>query len=239
MRPMLAHLSATFLFLSSLLWAPLASAFQVSPMIQQMDAYGAGSNAQYRIDNKGGSTLAVEAVVKRRVLDEEGNETLVDAEADFLVLPPMAQVDPGDFQVFRVRYLGEPLPETDSFRVIFQQLPIKNEQEGSGVKLLFNFATLVFVNPPKATALADLQVTDVANDTLTLSVGNQGSRVLDLSEHQWQLRSKEGRERLYWSAVQPHSPARFVMPGQTLNIELPADVTGPLSGDVTMELVKP
>ncbi|GAL10836.1 P pilus assembly protein chaperone PapD [Vibrio astriarenae] len=127
----------------SLLISTFANAFQVEPMVHKLASTGAFAQAEYRVENTGSEPLAVEAIVVARSVELNTEETLTPAERDFIVMPPQATIAPGEFQLFRIRYLGDssPIKQSTSYRIVFKQLPLQHDAEGSGVDLLFNFST--------------------------------------------------------------------------------------------------
>lgn len=205
-----------------------AMAYQVQPMIVELSSQGKKSLVTYRLQNPGTTALPVEVEVYRRTFDENNKEVLVPAEKDFIVLPPQIEVPANGYQVFRAKYLGKPdMSQTDSYRIVFKQLPLGDEKAQSGVKMMFNFATLVFVSPKGVTAKqqSSLKCDDIADCKLT--IGNQGKRVLDLSHFDYHF--NKGEKVFNWTVFQTITSGRFIMPGH----EVVLDLAGLLEGKVT------
>lgn len=198
-----------------LLWVSWSShAFQVEPMIQQLEPFGSNAQTQYRVENSTAEPLALEVVVMARDVLADSEEILTPAEQDFLVMPPQANISPGNFQSFRVRYLGDaPLQEVRSYRIIFKQLPLKYDNENSGVDLLFNFATLVFVSPPDA-----IQKLDVSIEPQGITLRNDGHSLINLNGSLAKLASQSQTSNLPWNEFGALSPANFLIPGQSVII---------------------
>ncbi|BDM65245.1 hypothetical protein NFHSH190041_26970 [Shewanella sp. NFH-SH190041] len=219
----------SILFLLLLVIVPSARAFQIQPMVQQMEALGKESNTSYRLENTGRSDVTVEVSAFRRFLDVKGKEHLQPADDDFLILPPQAVVAPGQFQVFRVKYMGqEDTSKSISYRVDFRQLPVVSELEDTGVKMLFNFSTLVFINPHdgKVEPKARLQW---RNKLPHLLMTNHGTEVMVLGEWQLELRTKKARQQVLGELLRKTAPASFVMPGRTLIIPLEGELAQSIS----------
>ncbi|NQZ13055.1 MAG: molecular chaperone [Algicola sp.] len=205
-----------------------AMAYQVQPMIVELSSQGKKSLVTYRLQNPGTTALPVEVVVYRRTFDENDKEVLVPAERDFIVLPPQIEVPANGYQVFRAKYLGKPdLLQTDSYRIVFKQLPLGDEKAQSGVKMMFNFATLVFVSPKGVTAKqqSSLKCDEISDCKLT--IGNQGKRVLDLSHFDYHF--NKGETVFRWTTFQTITSGRFIMPGHQVVL----DLAGLLKGKVT------
>jgi P pilus assembly chaperone PapD len=197
----------------------------------------------YRLQNPGNAALPVEVEVFKRTFDENQQEVLVPAEDDFIVLPPQIEVPANGYQVFRAKYLAKPdLPQTSSYRIVFKQLPLSDEKAQSGVKMMFNFATLVFVNPqgviPKATSqLKCPKLTDCK-----LTIGNQGKRVLDLANFDYVVEhvadgGKTTEQTIGWQQFQGVTKGRFIMPTHQVELDLKS-LLKPLGKDKTIDALK-
>ncbi|NOU51473.1 molecular chaperone [Pseudoalteromonas sp. JBTF-M23] len=196
-----------------------AMAYQVQPMIVDLASHGKDSLVTYRLQNPGNSALPIEIEVFKRTFDDNQKEVLVSAEEDFIVLPPQIEVPANGYQVFRAKYLGAPeLEETHSYRIVFKQLPLPEDEQKSGVKMVFNFATLVFVSPNgvKASQKSDLNCTKL--DDCKLTISNQGKRVLDLSQFEYLFH--QGNTIVNWAQFQSVTSGRFIMPGHSMSVDL-------------------
>ncbi|KAF7771131.1 hypothetical protein PCIT_a4175 [Pseudoalteromonas citrea] len=203
-----------------LLWlsAPVM-AYQVQPMIVDLASQGKKSLVTYRLQNPSDSALPIEIEVFKRTFDENQKEVLVSAEDDFIVLPPQVEVPAKSYQVFRAKYLGSPeLKETSSYRIVFKQLPLPNEDEKSGVKMVFNFATLVFVSPDGISAQHKSTLSCAKIDDCKLAITNEGQRVLDLSHFEYKFH--QGKTVVNWAQFQSVTPGRFIMPSHTVELDI-------------------
>ncbi|MFC3030992.1 molecular chaperone [Pseudoalteromonas fenneropenaei] len=193
--------------------------YQVQPMIVDLAAQGKKSLVTYRLQNPSDSTLPIEVEVFKRTFDENQKELLVRAEDDFMVLPPQIEVPANGYQVFRAKYLGSPeLKQTESYRIVFKQLPLPNQEEQSGVKMVFNFATLVFVSPDGIQAQQKNALQCEKLDDCKLTIRNEGNRVLDLAQFEYHLH--EGATVINWTQFQSVTAGRFIMPGHHMTIDL-------------------
>ena len=203
-----------------LLWLSTpALAYQVQPMIVDLASHGKKSFITYRLQNPSENSLPIEIEVFKRTFDENQKEVLVPAEDDFIVLPPQVEVPAKSYQVFRAKYLGSSeLKETDSYRIVFKQLPLPNEDEKSGVKMVFNFATLVFVSPDGVKAQQKSTLNCVTLDSCTLTISNEGQRVLDLSHFDYHFH--QGKTLVNWLKFQSITSGRFIMPGHKMLLNI-------------------
>lgn len=194
-------------------------AFLVEPMVLMYQEQGQQANGAYRVQNTSEQPLAVEVVIMERQVDAQNNETLVPADDDFIVMPMQALIEPGQYQQFRSRYLGDVnLDNSKSYRIIFQQLPIENEEQQSGIDLLFNFETLAFVNPLQGEQ--NLEVSVVQNK---LKITNSGNIAADLNEFKVNFATANGDKAVSWSKIGPYSEANYLLPQQGVSIPIQDD----------------
>ncbi len=212
-----------FILISLFSASSFAVGYQVQPMIVELSSYGKGSLTTYRLQNPSDVSLPVEIEVYKRTFDENQQEVLVPAEDDFIVLPPQIEVPAKGYQVFRAKYLGSPdLKQTHSYRIVFKQLPLTNANEKSGVKMLFNFATLVFVSPEAVVAKQKNDLKCEQIDTCTITISNIGDRVLDLShfDYHFDYHFDQGKVVINWTQFQTITAGRFIMPGHQVKLNL-------------------
>ena len=198
--------------------------YQVQPMIVEMPSSGKKSMVTYRLQNPADVSLPVEVEVYKRTFDNNLQEVLVPAEQDFVVMPPQIEVPAKGFQAFRAKYLGKPnLTETQSYRIVFKQLPLSDEKDKAkaGVKMMFNFATLVFVSPNGVKAQQQSQLLCETLDQCKLTISNVGKKVLDLAHFDYAL-DFDGAEAktLNWTQFQPITKGRFIMPSHHIELDL-------------------
>ncbi|PCK31672.1 fimbrial biogenesis chaperone [Pseudoalteromonas piscicida] len=208
----------TLLLLLICLASP-AWAYQVQPMIVDLASHGKKSLVTYRLQNPSDNPLPIEIEVLKRTFDENQQEVLISAEEDFIVLPPQIEVPAKGYQVFRAKYLGSPdLKQTHSYRIVFKQLPLPGDEEKSGVKMVFNFATLVFVSPDGIQSqLASTLKCEIITDC-KLTISNTGERVLDLSHFEYRFHG--GETVIDWAKLQSVTSGRFIMPTHAMTIDL-------------------
>jgi fimbrial chaperone protein len=210
-----------------------ALAYQVQPMIVELSSQGKNSLTSYRLQNPGNVALPVEVEVFRRTFDENQKEILIPAEQDFMVLPPQIEVPANGYQIFRAKYLGNPaLKETDSYRIVFKQLPLGNEKEKSGVKMMFNFATLVFVSPKNVAAEHKSLLKCEVISECTLNISNHGKRVLDLSHFDYHFNDDD--TVINWTTFQTITAGRFIMPGHDVTLNLAKLLAGKVTKTAKM-----
>lgn len=211
-----------FFALLSLFISPQLFAYQIQPMLVEIESLGNNTSITFRAANPDAFDIPVEVLVYKRLLDHENKETLVPAEDDFLIFPPQAEIPANDFQVFRAKYIGEPnLLQTVAYRVVFKQLPVEDKSQKSKVNVVFNLATLVFVSPPKSLGKSDTDLYCITSENCLLTVTNTGNGLVQLKDSQLLLTLKDKSEVLLgWKELARFMPYTYLVPQQTVSFEL-------------------
>ncbi|MDA9556722.1 fimbria/pilus periplasmic chaperone [Vibrio sp.] len=185
-------------------------AFQLQPMIQTMAPSGVASSSVYRVDNTSDFPLPIEVNVLSRTVDEQGNEVLTESD-DFLILPAQTIIAPNRTQAFRVKYLGQQdIDSSTSYRIVFDQLPVSDSRDSSGVDTVFSFGTLVFVEPKNSQVRLE-----VANSEQSIELLNSGNKVLELNNTQFVVESDNGDiQEVPWGFFSPVAKYNYLMPNQ-------------------------
>lgn len=145
---------------------PTVSAYELFPMSLILEEQGRQSHGVFRIRNTTPRPLTIEVSAAKRVFQDGYYDDLVDADEDFMLMPPQAYIEPGRSQVFRVRYLGnEQLTQAVGYRIRFHQLPVDLAPiTGTGVHFLLNINAPVYVVPNSLVAQSAELVSDVIYD---------------------------------------------------------------------------
>lgn len=227
--------------IASLLAFDTATAVTVSPMQIEMTSSGNKAHSTVTVINNSSDPLPIEAVVKQVSLDENGKSRTTEAGDEFLIMPPQTIIPAGATQNFRIQWLGEPmLPESRSFYVFFNQVPLKPVAGRPNVQIVMSVGTLVNVAPPKgAPALAVVETGVSPPDKLgkrypTVTVANKSNVHALFSQATVHISGGISRtlppgllaERIGSGLVQPGSRRKFTLP-----VEIPAG-TGPLKTTV-------
>jgi len=134
------------------LQAGTAGAFQLLPMSQEFAPTGNNATQTFAINNEATEPVAVQVYIVQRVVALDGTETLVPADADFLVFPPQAAVAAGKTQLVQVRWLGNRAPATElAYRIIAEQLPVTLEDRaalGARLEILMRYEGALYITPP-------------------------------------------------------------------------------------------
>ncbi|AVJ55159.1 molecular chaperone [Idiomarina sp. OT37-5b] len=202
------------------LTALLVKAYEVEPMIAEILASSGNNRVTYRVANPSDTTLALEVEIYKRTFDENQAEQLVETD-DILVLPPQTEVNAKSYQVFRAQFIGDPrIAETQSYRIVFKQLPLKNDADGQPeINMVFNFATLLFVNPQQGIESLQQRLECDAQQHCELVLSNEGNQVVNLNGSE--LFINDGEERVVeWTLYRELLPVSYLMPSHTIRLAL-------------------
>lgn len=218
-------------FLSLFLFSSTAAAYELTPMTMALDEVGRNSSGVFRVYNNHATPLTLELSTMRRMLKDSYYNETAPAEDDFMLMPPQAYIAPGDFQVFRVRYLGnEPLDQSVGYRIIFRQLPVDLAPvDGTGVSFLMHVHAPVYVSPVGvessiSTSLDfndlheetrfDTKLVNLDNPDGVIVLNNSGDGVEDLSVGELKITLESGETRsLKWTEFSKGVFVRHILPG--------------------------
>lgn len=175
------HLAA-FAAASVVALAPAAvEAMTVQPVVVDMSTAGRGMSASVRVENNSSAPLPVEL----RINETDFTATTVTASdrpsEDIMAFPPQAIIPPGQTQVFRLQYLGDPDTERSKhYYVTVAQLPVELPEGQSAIQILYNFQVMVNVasataTPPQMTVTGTGIATNAdGKPVATFTVNNAG-----------------------------------------------------------------
>jgi fimbrial chaperone protein len=165
--------------LLSFLFFPLLFSFTFSPMSETIELKGNRKGAQFTIKNEGSSNIAVELIVKERIMDEKGKEELKDT-TEVSIFPPQIIVPPGVKRTIRVNYSGEDTPKIEkNFRVIAEQLPLNVDEKtkgNTGIKMLMKYVAALYAAPEGTKPEIKLLSQNSNGKEMTLVIENKGGR---------------------------------------------------------------
>lgn len=207
-------------FLQALLFvSPLASAFELYPMVSFFSEKGAESERFFQVNNTTGNPLPIEITVKKRAVSGLDSEQLSDSD-DFFIFPPQALIPPGETQLVKVKYIGEAVPASASYRVIFSQLPIKDDSNKSSVNMLFEIGSLVFVSPDKVEQSLSVAVENSEDKTNAIVLENIGNGVVVLPQLAYSVKTSDKSYKWGWEDVKEGVTKQYLAPGQTERIDV-------------------
>lgn len=146
--------------LLSFLFVGAVAAMTVQPVVVDMRMAGREMSAPVRVENNGPNPLPVEV----RIVETDFSVDTVRASdrlsEDIMVFPPQAIIPPGETQVFRLQYVGDPSSDRSKhYYAEVAQLPIQLPEGQSAIQILYNFQVMVNV----ASSIAGAPVLSIEN----------------------------------------------------------------------------
>jgi len=130
----------------SLLVVGVVAAMTVQPVVVDMRMSGREMSAAVRVENNGPNPLPVEV---RIVETDFGPDTVRASDRlsdDVIAFPPQSIIPPGETQVFRLQYVGDPASEQSKhYYAEVAQLPVQLPEGQSAIQILYNFQVMVNV----------------------------------------------------------------------------------------------
>lgn len=227
--------------------AGVVAAMTVQPVVVDMRMSGREMSAPVRVENNGPNPLPVEV----RIVETEFTPDSVRASdrpsEDIIAFPPQAIIPPGETQVFRLQYVGD--PGSDRSRHYYAevaQLPVELPEGQSAIQILYNFQVMVNVasvtagRPDLVIESADIAQNTEGKNVAAFVVRNNGLNYGYLSSGQLTIIHKDasGREVLRrslaaneiqqvigYGLVGPEMTRRFISPVELDSAEGTVQVT--------------
>lgn len=138
------------LLISSLLLSSglaVASGLQVSPISLSLQARENASGLT--LSNSGNDKVRAQVRVYQWSQNNEGEQ--LTPSRGLLASPPMIEIDPGDRQLIRIIRAKAPPQGTgaveDAYRVLVNEIPIKSDNQKTGLQFALSYSLPVFVQP--------------------------------------------------------------------------------------------
>ncbi len=204
-----------------------AHALSITPISIELNAAGKATRAVITVTNITDEPIAVEPAFERITIDENGMvERHATDAGNFLLLPLQSMLQPGTSQTFRLQWVGAPdIPQSESYYITFNQLPVKGISKLVGVTVLTSFSVAVNVRPISAHPDVQLVGTGVdrerANPRPTITVQNptpahallKHADITVYANEQEFVLPRHQFEQVYGNGlIQPWSKRRFVLP---------------------------
>jgi len=153
-----------------------AHAFEVQPMRHSLYPSAGQNTSILTVRNTRSKPLPVELIVEKRVFGDNGVQTQVPANDDFVVFPFQALIEPGATQAFRFQYIGDQLlAEEAAYTIHVREVPVDLEEGFTGLRYIYSFGVAVYIE--NSEMQSSLSVRDITReeDALTVALENSGS----------------------------------------------------------------
>lgn len=213
-----------------------ASAYRVKPLIVQLEPTGESAKADLLIENTHDYPLAVEFSASERIISDDGTETEMPKDGDFLIFPPQAVVPPGKTQRIQVRYLGDATTKSRAYRLHIEQADLDSEDTGKRVGFSVAFHPAVYVTPSGARFDVSVKSITPTDNGYEVLAHNSGNRHAVLTSGDWLAKDSSGKTALIDLKIAEIKKAPMIAPGQTRIIQLPAGALNGLSDLKELEI---
>ncbi len=201
MRKLIAGVGAAVVVLV----AGVVAAMTVQPVAIDLKMAGRDMSAPLRVENNGPTPLPVEVTIVETDFLPDTVTASDRASEDIMVFPPQAVIPPGETQVFRVQYVGDPSGERSRhYYAEVAQLPVELPEGQSAIQILYNFQVMVNVasltggNPNLSVESTEIVTTPEGKFVPAFSVKNSARNYGYLSNSQVTILHKDatGKELL-------------------------------------------
>lgn len=208
----------------------------VVPLTLELSASGQNNKATLTADNDTAAPVAVEVVVSKLTIAEDGTSTSVPVKGKFMIFPPQATIPSNASQAFRVQWLGgQDLKASETYTISVNQLPVVLDKNKSGLQFVYNFSVVVNVAPVNAAPVVSVISTDIARredlkeNRPAFTVKNSGnghaaladsSIVLTSGSWTQTVPSEQIQALMGIGLIQPGAKRRFILP-----VPLPPEIS--------------
>ena len=236
--------------LVAIFWVASAAAMTVQPVVVDLATSGRQMSGTIRVENNGPNPLPVEVRMVETDFTDDAVRASERATEDVMAFPPQAVIPPGETQVFRVQFVGDPGAESSRhYYAEVAQLPVELPEGQSAIQILYNFQVMVNVasitggNPAIAILGAEATTNADGKRVAAFTVRNSGKNYGYLSNGRLTFiqRDASGREvfrktlsgndvqqMIGFGLIGPERTRRFISP-----VELPGE--GPVEVSFAME----
>lgn len=222
-----------------------AWALMVRPIVIDLTAAGNGASSSMEVINDRNRPVAVEIKVSSMELPEKGSPVMTENDgADFVIFPTIARIQPGQSQIFRIRYVGDPsIAKSKLYMFSSAELPVEVDpnNKGAQIQMLYSIGSVVTVRPLGSTPELMLASVEKATnskgvDGVYLTFQNEGASHAYVRNATVALRSEGGWSEQLDANEMGASVGLGLVPAKSrraLFVALPDVPEGNLTGEIT------
>jgi len=200
-----------------------AYAFQVKPMVFEIQPTGSQSQQTMRVLNDSNVPLTIEISAYNLLIGKSGAETLNPNEDDFLIIPLTTIIPPGKSQSVIIRYIGDPLlSASKAYRIAINQVVVDlGSLNKSGVGMAVSFKTLLNVVPKEAEAKLVIKGKQQSTrDSWNVMLENKGNKYIRLSKSKWIIKNKDKKMVLDGEALNKALTGKLLLPNSSCEVTI-------------------
>jgi fimbrial chaperone protein len=228
-------------------FAGVVAAMTVQPVVVDLRMAGRNTSAPIRVENTGPNPLPVEIRLVETDFSDGGVRASSQVTDDLISFPPQAIIPPGQTQVFRIQYVGDPeSARSRHFYAEVAQLPVELPEGQSAIQILYNFQVMVNVasvvagDPSLSVTSAEIVQNPEGKSVAAFSVANSSGNYGYLSSHPLTIRhldaqgaelsrhslsGNEIQQQIGFGLVGPETTRQFVTPLELTSSEGRLEVT--------------
>ena len=169
-------LMALVFALTLCLGAPPAAAFEVRPIVSDIELPSDRGGVTLTIANPRTSVLPITFRVVERGVNEDGSEVQTPADAEFVIFPQQLTVEPGQSRAVRVQYVGASPQRSRSFTLYAEEPAVDLEPGVSGVRTRLVIGASVHVFDAGTRPDPVIAETQPVDGGMRVTLENRGTR---------------------------------------------------------------
>lgn len=245
------HLIGGLTIAAALLIVGVVAAMTVQPVVVDLRMAGREMSAPVRVENNGPNPLPVEVRIVETDFAPDSVRASDRLSEDILAFPPQAIIPPGETQVFRLQYIGDPGAENSKhYYAEVAQLPVELPDGQSAIQILYNFQVMVNVasvlagDPELSIESAEIVQGEDGRNMAAFTVRNTSRNYGYLSTGRLDIRHKDAagketmRRTLSSNDIQQTIGFGLVGPEMTRRFVSPVEL-GSADGQVEVTLTMP
>lgn len=221
----------------------VATSLGVEPLFIEIEPTKSSS---LKVLNRGDREIPVEIIIYERIVDEQGNQTKLEADDDFIIFPPQAVIPASSVQNIRFQPINAEVSQSKSYYITVKQIPVDlgDRPDGMYINVVLAFDAAVHIVPKRAKAEAvalsakpstmslDDGVTTVS--AIEFELENIGNKYLYLQDYDFEVTGQDQSGNAvklnHWTREEiiQTVPVILLPPGQKRHFKLPieTDLTG-------------
>ncbi|MBX7513628.1 fimbria/pilus periplasmic chaperone [Qipengyuania sp. GH38] len=214
-----------------------AQAFEVQPMRHSLFPAEGKSSGLVSVKNTRSEPLPLEVLVQKRVYDEEGNFTVVDATEDFVIFPAQAFVQPNENQAFRFQYVGDPeITQDAAYTLLIREVPVEPDEGFTGLQYVYAFGVALYIEDEDRLSKIAVREAVREENNLKIRLQNESDSFARLSNDRFILTQGDKRVSLAGDNLTGVIDKSVLSPRATVLVTMDLSELDLAEGDVSVRV---